>query len=167
MKPSHAIVLSVMALVCGCGGGGDAAPGPAPAPSPSPAPPPPVNTAPKLLTLAISLAEDAVASLQISASDAENDALSFALEANPQHGTVTVGATGALTYTPAANFFGADSLDVRVSDTAGAHTTGTISVTVKPVDDAPLVRTTQLTLDEDTVLHSQLAGTDIEGDSFS
>ena len=166
MKHSHAMVLSVMALICGCGGGGDSAPAPAPTPAPSPSPPPTVNTAPKLLTLSISLEEDAVASLQISASDAENDSLAFAVVANPQHGTVTVSATGALTYTPTANFFGTDSLDVKVSDSAGAQTTGTIGVTVNPIDDAAVVTTTQLAVEEDTVLHAQLAGSDVEGDAF-
>lgn len=170
MNPSRAIVLSVMALISGCAGGGDSAPAPAPAPSPAPAPPPPpppVNTAPKLLTLSISLEEDAVASLQISASDAENDALTFAVVANPQHGTATMSLTGALTYTPTPDFNGTDSLDVRVSDSAGAQTTGTIAITVNALDDAPVVTTTQLAVNEDTVLHSQLAGTDVEGDTFS
>ena len=70
-------------------------------------------------------------------------------------------------YSPAANYSGADSLGVTVSDNAGAQASGTVNITVNAVDDVPVLPATQLSVNEDAVLNAQLAGTDIENDAFT
>jgi hypothetical protein len=69
----------------------------------------------------------------LSASDTDGDSLTFAVVANPAHGTVTVfnAATGAFTYTPASGFSGSDSFTFHATDSASqVSNTATESVTV-------------------------------------
>jgi hypothetical protein len=122
-----AAAMSSLALISACGGGGGSNP-------PSP-PPPPANTAPVFTTRSLSTNEESNASAQLTASDAENQALTFAIATQPQHGTATLTAAGALTYSPAANYFGSDTLTVTVTDSAGAQTTGTVNFTVANLYD--------------------------------
>ena len=138
--PAYAAALSSLALISACGSGDSKPPAPPSPPPSAPAPPPPpVNTAPTFTTQSLSTSEEANGTAQLTATDAQNQALSFAIATQPQHGTATLTTTGALTYVPAANFFGADSLTVTVTDSAGAQTTGTVNITVTNVNDSPLV----------------------------
>jgi T5SS/PEP-CTERM-associated repeat protein len=50
-----------------------------------------------------------------------------------------VAADGSFTYTPAANFNGADSFDYTVSDGNGGSATATVTITVSAVNDAPVL----------------------------
>ena len=61
--------------------------------------------------------------------------LSFAVVANPSHGTVTItnATTGAFTYTPASNYTGSDSFTFDASNSGGTSNVATESVTVNPV----------------------------------
>lgn len=49
-------------------------------------------------------------------SDVEGDALTWSIVTPPQHGAVQIGTLGSFVYTPAANFFGADSFTFLASD---------------------------------------------------
>ncbi len=51
-------------------------------------------------------------------------------------------ANGTITYTPAANFSGADTFSYTVSDGNGGTATATVDVDVTAVNDAPLAPTT-------------------------
>ena len=59
--------------------------------------------------------------------------LTFAKASDPAHGSVTLNADGSYTYTPAANFVGADSFTYTVSDGHGGSATATVSLTVADV----------------------------------
>src|SRR5688572_1283048 len=138
---AFAAALSSLALISACGGGGSSSPSPAPpSPPPSAPAPPPVNTAPTFSTQSLSTSEEVNASAQLTATDAENHALTFAIATQPQHGTATLTAAGALSYAPASNYFGSDSLTVTVTDSVGAQTTGTVNLTVNNINDAPVVQ---------------------------
>jgi VCBS repeat-containing protein len=56
---------------------------------------------------------------------------------NVQHGSLTLNADGSFTYTPAANYSGADSFVYRASDGTASSPDTTVSFTVNPVNDAP------------------------------
>jgi VCBS repeat-containing protein len=156
---AFAAAFSMLTLTAGCGGGGGEAP--------PPTPPPVSNRAPTLTTTAISTTEDIAATAQLAATDPDNNAVTFALTTNPQHGTATVTSAGALSYASATNYSGADTIGVTVSDSAGAQAAGTITVTVAAVNDAPRLSTITLSVNEDASLTAQLEGADVENDAFA
>jgi VCBS repeat-containing protein len=68
----------------------------------------------------------------------------------PEHGDVVLdGTTGEYTYTPDANYNGTDSFEVKVVDEHDASTTKTVSLTVNPVNDAPVAGDDAATISED------------------
>ncbi|UUO02919.1 cadherin-like domain-containing protein [Mycolicibacterium novocastrense] len=69
--------------------------------------------------------------------DFNGDALSATLLTSPKNGTVTLNADGSFSYTPTANYSGVDTFTYHVSDGV-AGGTGTVSVFVSPVNDAPV-----------------------------
>jgi hypothetical protein len=52
---------------------------------------------------------------------------------NPSHGTVTVLANGAFTYTPTTDYMGNDSFTYTIEDANGYEDTGTVSITVTDI----------------------------------
>src|SRR5207245_2518026 len=70
----------------------------------------------------------------------------------PTHGTLTLNANGSFTYTPAANFNGADSFTYTANDGALGSNVATVSLTIRPVNDAPVAANDSFTTDEDTAL---------------
>jgi large repetitive protein len=53
------------------------------------------------------------------------------------NGTVTINADGSLLYTPAANFNGEDTIIYSITDAEGGVSTASVTITVRPVNDAP------------------------------
>ncbi|MCW7541970.1 tandem-95 repeat protein [Aquabacterium sp. A7-Y] len=96
------------------------------------------NPAPVAGDQTVSTPEDTPVTGQVTAVDPDNDALTFSKAADPAHGSVVVDADGNYTYTPDANFNGADSFQVQVSDGQGGTHTVTVNVTVDPANDAPV-----------------------------
>jgi len=103
-------------------------------------------------------------------SDPDNDPLSYAsTPTSAAGGTITVNGDGSIDYTPPANFNGTDTITYVVRDPQGATDTGTITVTVNPVNDAPMAVddaddtdiVTPVTID---VLAND---TDVDGDTVS
>jgi len=71
----------------------------------------------------------------LATSNNPNGTLSFALSAGPSHGTVTVYARGAFTYTPDAGYTGDDSFSFTASD--GYVSSGAATVVIHVTDVAP------------------------------
>ena len=74
-------------------------------------PPGPTNRPPVATAQLVTTAEDTPASIALSASDPDGDALTYTVGA-PAHGTLS-GTAPNLTYTPAANYNGPDSFTSR------------------------------------------------------
>ena len=55
-----------------------------------------------------------------------------------------------MTYTPAANYNGADGFTYTISDGHGGAATATVSLTVRPVNDASVAQDQSKTTAEDT-----------------
>ncbi|OOC13523.1 hypothetical protein BM451_10930, partial [Dickeya dadantii] len=66
-------------------------------------------------------------------SDVDGDSLTVTA-ATVGHGTVVINANGTLTYTPAANYNGSDTISYTVSDGHGGTATATVAVTITPVN---------------------------------
>jgi VCBS repeat-containing protein len=86
--------------------------------------------------------EDSAITGSAVATDVDSPSLTYSLvgsEGGAQHGTVTFtnAATGAYTYTPAANFNGTDTFTFKANDGSLDSNTATITITVGPVNDAP------------------------------
>lgn len=85
--------------------------------------------------------EDTSATIRVATAihDAHGDTLTVANGTGPAHGGVTLSGT-TFTYTPAANYHGADSFTYTVSDPYGGKATGTVSIVVTSVNDPPTPR---------------------------
>ncbi len=89
---------------------------------------------------AASLAEDGLVSIAVLANDTdpEGDTLSVTAVTQGAHGAVVINPDKTVKYTPAANYNGADSFTYAIADGNGGTATAAVTVTVAPVDDAPV-----------------------------
>ena len=126
-----------------------------------------VNDVPTAGNLSLTTAEDTYVDDQITMADADGDALTAVLQGAPSHGSVTVNADGSYSYTPAANYVGADSFVVQVDDGHGGTTTATVNVTVTAVNDNPTASAPAVTTAEDTAVSGQVTLADVDGDSLT
>ncbi|WP_233278331.1 Ig-like domain-containing protein [Myxococcus stipitatus] len=86
--------------------------------------------------LTVEVAEDAPVELRFQASGFGS--LVYAIVAAPDHGTLSeVRPDGSVTYTPNADYDGADALSFQVIDHWGQTAQGQVTLTVKPANDAP------------------------------
>src|SRR5216117_3293860 len=106
-------------------------------------------------------------------SDVDGDALSAVLVSNPIHGTLTLNSDGSLVYMPALNFNGIDSFTYKASDGQAQSGVATVTITVTPVNDAPMAANDDsYTTAEDTQLTVSAPGvlandSDVDGDALS
>ncbi|EFL89420.1 cadherin-like domain-containing protein, partial [Ahrensia sp. R2A130] len=86
------------------------------------------------------------------------------------NGVVSLDGTGRIDYQPNANFNGTDTISYTIVDGQGGSVSGTISVTVRSVNDAPIAAPTiARTTDEDqTVISIDVlsAASDVDGDAL-
>jgi hypothetical protein len=105
--------------------------------------------------------------IDVLANDSDGDGDTLAIDGTPtaDHGTVTVNADGTLNYTPDADFNGTDTITYAVSDGNGGSATGSVDVTVTPVNDAPVANDDQATTAEDTpLINIDVLANDSDGD---
>lgn len=136
-----------------------------------------VNQAPLALNNSYTMAEDTpltVAAPGVKANDTDPDAgdtFEAVLVAGPQHGTLVLNASGAFTYTPAANFNGTDSFSYRVRDAGGLESNvATVALTVTAVNDPPVAANDSYVVSEDSVLQINAPGVrdnDVDPDTQS
>jgi uncharacterized repeat protein (TIGR01451 family) len=124
----------------------------------------PVNDAPMADNQGVTIPEDVSTNLVLTASDVDGTNLTFSIISSPANGSLGMLSTntGAVTYVPNTNYVGADSFTFIVFDGA-LHATGTVSVTVTPLNDAPLANSQSVTNLEDTLLPITLTGSDADG----
>jgi hypothetical protein len=111
------------------------------------------NTPPVAADQSVSTSEDTPKQITLSASDAEDDPLAFSFASGPSDGglgpisaadcsAVNV-CTETVTYTPSADFNGADSFTFKANDGIADSNTATVSITVDAVNDAPVLDATK------------------------
>jgi VCBS repeat-containing protein len=111
----------------------------------------PVNDAPVAQNGAASTDEDARVTGRLAATDVEGQALTYALAGQAANGAVVVNADGSYSYTPNADFNGTDSFSFTASDGSAAGT-GVVTVTVAPVNDAPIALDDVASVKEDATI---------------
>ena len=95
-----------------------------------------VNDAPVATFNSFSTNEDTNYNGQLTATDLDEDTLSYWVKTSAQNGSVDINADGTFTYIPNENFNGTDTFEYEVSD--GELTdTEVVTVTVNAVNDAP------------------------------
>jgi len=132
-RVSRATTMITALGLAACGGGGGSGS------SSSGGNPPPANAAPTIQAQAFTGTEDTVLTGQLVASD-PGDTLTYSVAANPAGGAIAISAAGAFTYTPNANFNGADSFQTRVTDSAAQTATTTVTLTMAAVPDTVAAR---------------------------
>lgn len=121
------------------------------------------NAAPSASGQSPTATEDTAKVITLSGSDPDLNLLTFTIVSGPSHGTLgSIGSvsqvgdtcTADVTYTPAANYNGADSFTFKVTDTSLVDSDpATVSLTVNAVNDAPTMSTASINLtgtNEDT-----------------
>lgn len=129
-----------------------------------------VNDAPIALTPSLSIAEDTIApGLIVTPStlfapgpaNEISDGQTVSLSGTPSspNGTATINSAGNLSFVPAANFFGSTTITVTGEDNLGGTRQGVFTITVTPVNDAPITLTRSFETREDTALPAVTAAT--------
>ena len=95
-----------------------------------------VNDRPTADARSLSTNEDVPLNIVLSGNDVDNDPLAYSVVNAPIHGSLS-GVAPNLTYTPNADYNGADSFNFRVSDGQINSALTTISITILSVNDAP------------------------------
>src|SRR5207244_7705805 len=114
----------------------------------------------------VTRAEDTAKAIVLTATDADGDTLTFSIVAGPLHGALS-GVAPNLTYTPAANYNGADSFTFKANDGTVDSSAATVSLTVTAVNDAPVAADQAVTTAEDTAKAIVLTASDVEGDPLT
>lgn len=106
-----------------------------------------VNRNPEVVqgeSLSVSMSEDADPisfELNLDASDADGDEISWNISGQAAHGTASVNESGdscAIAYVPTSNFNGVDEFIVEISDGFGGNDSIVVAVTIEAVNDAPI-----------------------------
>lgn len=87
------------------------------------------NHAPSAIAQSVSTTADTAKAITLTATDADGNPLTYAIVANPTHGTLS-GSGAARTYTPAATFSGNDSFTFTANDGTVDSAPATVSITV-------------------------------------
>jgi hypothetical protein len=146
--------LAVAFLVTACGGGSstDVQKG---------------NHIPVAANVSSTTTEDVAKVIALLGTDGDSDSLNYTLVTSSTHGMVSLSGNQA-TYTPAANYHGADSFTYKANDGKADSNTATVSVTVTPVNDAPTANAgADQTVNAKAVVQLVGSGTDVEGDTLS
>jgi len=101
-------------------------------------PNPPVNQPPVASNVNVVTNEDNSVAIQLNATDADSETLTYALASSPTNGLITgfSPSAGTLTYIPNANYNGTDSFTYTASDASGTSNVATVSITINAVNDA-------------------------------
>jgi uncharacterized delta-60 repeat protein len=134
----------------------------------------PANRPPIAVDDAAVTSEDVAVSISVVAndSDPDGDPLTITSAGGAAHGVTAIGPGGTVLYTPAANYFGADSFTYTVDDGRGETETAAVSVTIVPANDPPLTADDTYTVTAESTLTVAAPGvlvndSDPDGDTLS
>jgi len=131
-----------------------------------------VNDAPVATDDAYSTDEDvtmniAAAGVLTNDVDIDSTVITAIKVTDPAHGTLSLNADGSFVYTPSTNWNGVDTFTYKANDGALDSNIATVTITVIPVNDAPVADTQSVITDEDTTKVITLTGMDLDGDSLT
>ena len=132
----------------------------------------PVNDAPIAQDMQLQVDEDGRLGFFLFAQDIEYDPLTYTIVSQPQHGTLTPNpydppGRANYSYTPSGNFNGADSFTFKVNDGQLDSAPATATITVRPVNDAPVASDTQVRGSIGVPCTIILSASDVDGDPLN
>jgi len=115
------------------------------------------------------LLDIAVPGVLVNDSDPEGDPLTVVLSTSVSNGELNLSSDGSFTYTPNQNFDGVDSFTYRATDGPTTSNAATVTITVNPVNDAPVAQDdSENTLENTLVVIDVLANDyDVDGDALN
>ena len=124
----------------------------------------PIDDAPVAQGGSASGDEDTPINGQVVVTDVDNsaDQLSYHVVSGPAHGALALNADGTFTYTPSADYNGADSFTFKANDGSLDSNIAVVQLTVNPVNDAPVAQDGSASGDEDTPISGQVVATDVD-----
>ena len=127
------------------------------------------NHAPIAADDGYSINEDETLSLAASGllsndTDAESNVLTAVKVTDPAYGALTINADGSFIYTPVLNYNGSDSFTYKVNDGSADSNVATVTITIQPVNDAPVATSDSRDMVENSVLTVVAPGV-LENDS--
>jgi hypothetical protein len=122
----------------------------------------PVNDAPVANDMTETTAEDTAKTITLDATDIDSNTLTTEILSNPVHGEVSVSGLVVI-YTPNANYNGLDSFTYKVSDGLLESNTATVTLTVNPVNDPPVLDPIESqTVNEGSILNFTATASDVD-----
>ena len=122
------------------------------------------NATPVADPQAVNVNEEGSALITLTGSDADLDALTFGITGNPLHGVLSGfdPVTRQVIYTPDPDYNGSDSFTFQVDDGKTGIDAAVVSITVDPLNDAPVANAQSVTANQNTAQLIVLTGNDIE-----
>jgi|688.fasta_scaffold02231_8 gliding motility-associated-like protein len=131
----------------------------------------PVNDTPIAVDDEFTTDEDEVLTSSVAGNDIDPDGddLTFAIADEPVNGDVTLNPDGTFSYTPNENFNGSDNFTYTVCDPDGTCDTGTVTITIDPINDTPIAVDDSNSGEEDDVVSGDVSvnDSDVEGDDLT
>ncbi|QSQ19174.1 tandem-95 repeat protein [Pyxidicoccus parkwayensis] len=122
--------------------------------------------APQATPFTVQLDEDTSTSLRLLATDENGDTLTYEIGPPPMHGSLT-GTPPNLTYTPHADFQGTDLFEYVASDGTHVSAPARVTITVAPVDDAPVAEDSSHRVYRGSSVDIVLQAHDVDGDPLT
>ncbi|MCV2888967.1 tandem-95 repeat protein, partial [Ruegeria aquimaris] len=130
-----------------------------------------VNDVPQVRPDRFTMNEDGTVSGSVlnNDNDIDGDELFVTIATTPANGSLDISPDGSFVYSPHPNFSGTDTFVYTVSDGQGGFASGVVTLTVTPVNDAPVAGDDSVTTAEDTPLTFDPRGNDgdPDGDTLS
>jgi hypothetical protein len=126
-----------------------------------------INDMPTVETDSLFLNEDSQLAATLSGSDIEGSELTYSMLSEPSSGTLNMSENGTLAYDPELNYFGEVTFDVVASDGELNSPIKTVTLTILPVNDIPVVSIETLATDEDNEVIGMATATDVDSDTFT
>ena len=126
-----------------------------------------INSVPFASDQNVSVTEQTSYIINLVASDAEGDALTYSIVDTPSNGTaVLTGRT--VTYTSNSDTAVSDSFTFKVNDGVSDSSKATVTITITPINDSPVADSqSNVIAVENTEKTITLTGSDLEGDNLS
>ena len=127
----------------------------------------PVNDAPTIGVNFLSTLEDTKVIESLDIIDIDGDQLTYTITIPASHGVASINDSGELEYLANLNYYGSDSLEIKILDSKGVSVSETISISIESVNDLPVIEVAAFSGMEDNQTTGQINANDVEDQSLT